>query len=306
MRWPTRWPIAAVMATLGRPWANFYRIFDATKRHRKINVFCNRPKSHPELQKSLFELPRLHFWWIFQHFWWPFWHHFLMFLQNAENLDFGDSSIDFILSSLPKHLLSASFFHHFSSFFVEAFLDQFFSIFLQLLTKNVNFKPTWWPTWAPISPFGPTFPPQNPLKGESPEVRKPSRIGARMIGLRYLPSLPFLPSLETCLSLKARFSPMWDGFFMIFEDFLHDVLNSCAQIEQSVFEQTRINIFEHFPKTSTPQPHNFTNHFSKILARRYARKRLNKKIKRARWLGRVDLDTVDCCTTRRALSCSTR
>ena len=98
-----------------------------------------------------------------------------------------------------------------------------------------------------------------------------------MIGLRYSPSLPFLSILETFVSLKARFSPIWDGFFMIFDDFLHDVLNSCVQIQPSIFEQIRINIFEHFPKTSNHQPHNSTNHFSKILARRYARKRLNNE-----------------------------
>ena len=63
---------------------------------------------------------------------------------------------------------------------------------------------------------------------------------------------------------------------MIFDDVLHDFLNSFAQIYPLISEQIRINIFEHFPKTSNPQPHNSTNHFSKILARRYARKRLNK------------------------------
>ena len=136
---PTRWPLRAIMATLGRPRADFYRFFDAPKRHRKINVFCNRPKSPPELQKSLFGHPRLHFWWIFVNFWCPFWHHFLMFLQNAENLDFGDSSIDFKVFTFPKHLLLASFFHHFSALFVEALLDQLFLDFLSIFNQKCQF-----------------------------------------------------------------------------------------------------------------------------------------------------------------------
>ena len=55
-----------------------------------------------------------------------------MFLQNAENLDFGDSSIDFKVFTFPKHLLLAPFFHHFSELFVEALLAQFFVDFLSI------------------------------------------------------------------------------------------------------------------------------------------------------------------------------
>ena len=127
------------MATLGRPRADFYRFFDAPERHRKINGFCNRPKSPPELQKSLFGHPRLHFWWIFVNCWCPFWHHFLMFLQNAENLDFGDSSIDFKVFSLPKHLLQASFFYHFSKLFLEPLLDRLFGEFWSILNQKWPF-----------------------------------------------------------------------------------------------------------------------------------------------------------------------
>ena len=91
-----------------------------------------------------------------------------MFLQNAETLNFGDSSIDFILFSLPKQLLSASFFHHFSALFVEALLDQFFLDFCQFLTKNDNFKPTWRPTWLPRSPPG------RPFSGQkAPQITDP-------------------------------------------------------------------------------------------------------------------------------------
>ena len=59
-----------------------------------------------------------------------------MFLQNAENLDFGDSSIDFKVFTFPKHLLLAPFFHHFSELFVEALLDQLFVDFLSIFDKK--------------------------------------------------------------------------------------------------------------------------------------------------------------------------
>ena len=43
-----------------------------------------------------------------------------------------------------------------------------------------------------------------------------------------------VPSIFTdfghILSLKARFSPIWDGFFMILDDFLNDLLDISAQI----------------------------------------------------------------------------
>ena len=62
-----------------------------------------------------------------------------MFLQNAENLDFGDSSIDFKVFTFPKHLLLASFFHHFSELFVEALLDQLFVDLFCNFNQNEQF-----------------------------------------------------------------------------------------------------------------------------------------------------------------------
>ena len=78
-----------------------------------------------------------------------------MFLQNAETLNFGDSSIDFILFTFPKHLLSASFFHLFSAPFVEALLDRLFGDFFPIFSNH--FGPTWRPTWAPNRPLGRLF-----------------------------------------------------------------------------------------------------------------------------------------------------
>ena len=54
-----------------------------------------------------------------------------MFLQNAENLDFGDSSIDFKVFTFPKHLLLASFFHHFSELVLKPLMDKLFHDFEQ-------------------------------------------------------------------------------------------------------------------------------------------------------------------------------
>ena len=59
-----------------------------------------------------------------------------MFLQNAETLNFGDSSTDLTLFALPKHLLSALFFHNVSALFVEALLDRLFSDFLSVFSQK--------------------------------------------------------------------------------------------------------------------------------------------------------------------------
>ena len=53
--------LGAVMATLGRPRADFYRFFDAPKRHRKINVFLPSPKIAPGAPKITLWAPKAPF-----------------------------------------------------------------------------------------------------------------------------------------------------------------------------------------------------------------------------------------------------
>ena len=84
-----------------------------------------------------------------------------MFLQNAENLDFGDSSTDFKVFTLPKHLLSASFFDHFGMLFLEPFLERLFLDFMPTFGQKVRF----WTPWAAqlgsrIDPWGDHFGPK--------------------------------------------------------------------------------------------------------------------------------------------------
>ena len=72
-----------------------------------------------------------------------------MFLQNAETLIFGDSSMDFILFTLPKHLLSASFFDHFGMLFLEPFLKRLFRDLMPTFGQKVRL---WTPPGHQLGP----------------------------------------------------------------------------------------------------------------------------------------------------------
>ena len=194
----------------------------------------------------------------FDHCWWQFWHQFLMFLQNDENLDFGDSSIDFKVFTFPKHLLLASFFHHFSELFVEALLDQLFVDFLSIFDQKWQF---WTHLAAQLGPkialwadiFGPKgakrLRPRIAQSTREPKKTEPEWLGSviRRPFHFFRFWIHFCPSRLDFHRFGMDFSWFVTIFYMIFWIVV-------LKFSLSFFYKSALTFLNIFPKPQTPNP----------------------------------------------------
>ena len=167
MRPPVAHDSKSLLLPLAAPWTNFCEFLADPRAIEKTTNFRHPPKSAQGVKKSTKRCPRIDFLLILVDFWCPFGGHFLKFLQNAENLDFGDPYGGFEGFYLPKThnfgTIFSLFFHVFSGAPAGTTFSRFY---VDLFTKKYDFGPPGRRSWNPKSTLGATISAQGVEKDE--------------------------------------------------------------------------------------------------------------------------------------------
>ena len=158
-----------------------------------------------------------------------------MFLQNCQNHKTIIKQIEKQGFYLPKTPTSGIIFPSFFWTFSEPSPGSTFSWLLSNFEPKMTIlDPLGRPAWPQNRPLGRHFRSKNRLLSYPADgTERPRTVTEPTLRPMTPQTLPRLHFYRFCLHFcpsRLDFSPIWDGFFMIFDDFRHDFLNSCAQI----------------------------------------------------------------------------